>query len=1006
VKAEGRTVDFRGPASAAWIEFRETGRQIALSARSPDRIVDLSQPLRFASRWVRVDAGSVITVTLADSTSRHGEVSIVAHCDVGGRTDVDPDWLIGLGVADRQIGASRDEASLREALASVDTLQHTAATPERRALAMHYRALALTALNRMPEAIDEFGRVQNAWRALGRTRRAQAARVGKVEAQFAAGRMPAVLASGPWRTDRAGAVPYFDARIANARCLALEDIGNFDQARPCYRGVIAQFRRLNESNDYASSLLNLANVERKSGHLALSRQLCATALKSASGPYAPMTLGRLHALLGTLDRQTGRIASAFHEMQLADDEFRHAGAESLNYRAYGRVYEAMLLEQTGAYHEAYSALDSVWTFLSPDRAGSLLPLSARVFADLEHATHHPGSALLWMRSAERAYAGLGLGPSYEVTRLARLQIQLEEHDYLAVERGLARKRAALPLYEPQWKLLEATLAIRQDRLPAARAALDLVRTGPLSLRDQTRLALTEAEYADRNGNPSDAQRILLARASQIALLARQATSPTLRYVITRQVEPLRRTALRLALEQRTAQSPAATIATIWPWIGSTAATAATDSGGRAGNAEQFDRAVAEELLDPSPPARSTGDSAAQQELLKLLAQPVARGSGPASRPTVSLASIQSHLDRDTAYVAFLDGDERGALLWVTHDGAQLIDTASPATLRTSVEVLLGALDSADSPIVQVRQAALALSAQLFGALPPGHQPPRRLLVQSNELLERVAWSVLTWPGRQSSLLDGTDVELVLLTSDRDHPDQAGAAPLHVIVAAQQTGDSSALPDLATAAAEPELIRATAVDHPISVATGRSATREALLAALGEPHAWVHVAAHGTAQPGRLGYSGLWLEPSAGDTKPPFLSWLDILDQHVRADLVVLDACRLGERGNANGGNISFASAIARSGANRVVAAMWPVSDSAAAMWVPAFYSALRSDAGHDAAHALRMAQQRLRDSRAFRHPFFWAGMQALARMPLASADPGPAHADDLQGSAARAVPKG
>ena len=163
-----------------------------------------------------------------------------------------------------------------------------------------------------------------------------------------------------------------------------------------------------------------------------------------------------------------------------------------------------------------------------------------------------------------------------------------------------------------------------------------------------------------------------------------------------------------------------------------------------------------------------------------------------------------------------------------------------------------------------------------------------------------------------------------------------------------------------------------------------------MAALAEPGAWVHIAAHGTAQPQHIGYAGLWLEPSGDDKTPAFLSWLDILDKGVRADLVVLNACQLGDSGNAINGNLSFAAAVSRAGAKQVVAALWPVSDSAAALWVPAFYSALAADPEHNAAAALRVAQLRLRASRAFAHPFFWAGMQATARLSLPASAASPA----------------
>jgi CHAT domain len=121
--------------------------------------------------------------------------------------------------------------------------------------------------------------------------------------------------------------------------------------------------------------------------------------------------------------------------------------------------------------------------------------------------------------------------------------------------------------------------------------------------------------------------------------------------------------------------------------------------------------------------------------------------------------------------------------------------------------------------------------------------------------------------------------------------------------------------------------------------------------------------------------GIWLEPTGDEKIPPFLNWIDILDSGVNADLVVLNACLLGDSGTAVNRNLSFADAVSRAGAKHVVAALWPASDAAAALWVSAFYSAITADPHHDAAQALRAAQLRLRESRAFRHPFFWAGMR-------------------------------
>jgi hypothetical protein len=56
-----------------------------------------------------------------------------------------------------------------------------------------------------------------------------------------------------------------------------------------------------------------------------------------------------------------------------------------------------------------------------------------------------------------------------------------------------------------------------------------------------------------------------------------------------------------------------------------------------------------------------------------------------------------------------------------------------------------------------------------------------------------------------------------------------------------------------------------------------------------------------------------------------------------------------------------------------------MSDAASAIWVPTFYSALVVDPAHDDATALRAAQMRLRESRMFRHPFYWSGLETFSR---------------------------
>jgi CHAT domain-containing protein len=147
---------------------------------------------------------------------------------------------------------------------------------------------------------------------------------------------------------------------------------------------------------------------------------------------------------------------------------------------------------------------------------------------------------------------------------------------------------------------------------------------------------------------------------------------------------------------------------------------------------------------------------------------------------------------------------------------------------------------------------------------------------------------------------------------------------------------------------------------------------------------LHVSAHGRTQSDRLLASGLWLNPQDGSNDPQFLSWADLFEHGVAADLVVLNACQLAQSdGAVANAALDFAAAVSRAGARDTIAAQWPVSDTASAIWVPAFYRALAAGGDRpDPAQALAEARRALHASRAFRHPFHWAGWVHWQRLAV------------------------
>jgi CHAT domain-containing protein len=100
----------------------------------------------------------------------------------------------------------------------------------------------------------------------------------------------------------------------------------------------------------------------------------------------------------------------------------------------------------------------------------------------------------------------------------------------------------------------------------------------------------------------------------------------------------------------------------------------------------------------------------------------------------------------------------------------------------------------------------------------------------------------------------------------------------------------------------------------------------------------------------------------------------IASLELSASTVVLSACRtaLGAP-QAGEGLIGLTRAFFLAGARRVVATLWEVQDRATAEMMQRFYAGMFGKKLSPAA-ALRQAQQALRASERWRHPYYWAGV--------------------------------
>ena len=867
----------------------------------------------------------------------------------------------------------------------MNALESSAPNESRRALALHMRAIALMVNAKHREASAAFADAEKAWLAIGDEGRALAARVGRTEDLIRVGAYQQAIDLARSFQGGRSAESYFSVRLEQSRCLALLYMADLAEAESCYRWDLEQFEKLDERAELANTLQAYAGLQVSQGRYEKGEEVVRRALTIVEGPLAPLFRGRLYLMLADIALRRGMLSTSLDASDRALVEFEKVEADRAEVpRWVANTYlnVSSLYGVLGAYDEAYRSAADAIERLAPRQAPSRVASAARVVSDLDRDTGRFELALLLARMSENLYAALQMRAAADDARVARLEILLADGDFAALDNELSAKTIDLLHPSPRLQLIVASADIRHGRLDHARSIIDELQREAIPLHEALMLVEIEAAYWDANGKPERSDEVLADAAKRIRSLAAQTSNRLLRYVIERQVLPLQQIAFdRLLREASTDAAISRRVASrAWSWltVGTDIRSTGKPSRSRTVETEAFDRAVAEELLLTTSSAKPKPAADSRRHLLSLLVS--GGGNAPSDGgarvdPSQALACIQEQLEEGAAFVAYLGGRKRSGLLWVTREQAFVTEAAAGRDeIQRSATVLHALLGSPASAVSDLAPMAEELSRLLLSRQ-PGVPHPSRVYVLDQDS-DGIAWNVLLWGGAAEAFVDLLPVSRVVLTRSVDAGPPSVPAQIRVAVAAQRSA-ASLLPELSMAPEEAGQIRAAAATRPVAVIQQEIVDRSEVMKLLAKENSWLHVAAHGIARPSRLGYSGIWLESTGSDRAPEFLSWIDVIDADVRADLVVLNACQLDERAGPWGAS-TFASALSRAGARQVVAAQWPVSDSAAGIWVPAFYGALLEDPAHSAADALFLAQQRLRATRQFQHPFYWAGLEVVS----------------------------
>jgi CHAT domain-containing protein/tetratricopeptide (TPR) repeat protein len=859
-------------------------------------------------------------------------------------------------------------------LEDFNRLVATAPEPADRVAAMHMRALVWFLRDDYLSSAEAYAQVGPMWLALGDKARAGGAYLGAADVFDRAGRnseSEPMLAKAEQVLDPDDDA-YFLARIKAIRCGNLQDEGKPEELFACNTDLINRYRKLGEYNDAIKISGQLLVGVRDAGNQRRIDDLLAQMdadpmLERASwGSRGYLTLMR-----SFVQRDRGDLLSALAMIADSLHAFERATEGRERWQASALLQAADIYGQLGMSDQAYRLLAQAISLYDATSAPDRIAAALMKLAILDRSNGRIEAAASWYQRAEQIYALLQRPMERADAELGLLETRLPKD----------AREAEAQLRQPRdWSALSAAnagrLALLRVRWMIGAGDYNEARALLVSTDDQTRalpqqlLAVRlRAELDVRQGLVSQALQLLESELEHLEQLAAQGSNGILGYLAMRAGREVRADWVDYALSQ----SPQVPIEDWWRVLVSSAPLQSVRPGQHSGD-NRFSSALSMELL-------GTGSSeASDRALLATLAK-----TNTATRPERSslptLAGVRARLDADWLLI-IIPSEPRSAAIWISAERSVVVPVPGRSQLRDQISQLAADLETPNKPVTNVNRSAGALSASLFAGAPEA-SAPGRLLVLSDELIGTVPLALLRWPGSERPLIETTTIGWVA-RFDRSAEADTEAAAIHAIIApGNASTEKVGLGKLRYAEQEADLIAETEPQREVIRASDARATRATLLAALSDPDAWVHLAAHGYAKPELLGYAGTWLANSEDSAKSDFLSWMDIIDTPLRAQLAVLNACQLAAGpGATSQSSLSFASAVTAAGVDHVVAAFWPISDSASAIWIPAFYTAMREQPASYSIEALQAAQLALKNSRAYRHPYYWASLAHFQRLTV------------------------
>lgn len=335
--------------------------------------------------------------------------------------------------------------------------------------------------------------------------------------------------------------------------------------------------------------------------------------------------------------------------------------------------------------------------------------------------------------------------------------------------------------------------------------------------------------------------------------------------------------------------------------------------------------------------------------------------------------------------------ERQSYLWaITPARITMFPLPPGQQIAARVQSYRNAILNLQDPRKERNQDGLWLYNSLVAPARASIQPRKPVVILDDGALSDLNFDTLLVPGFESANNNDSNAmthylleDFVLVSAPSlamlGAPEKERDLEAKMLLLGDPVSPSQDFPTLPLLGYEMTKIESHFSRNQITVLAGSQATPATYLTSHPSQYSYIDFVSHATASSNDPLESAIILSRSSSDESSFKLYARDIIKMRINARLVTISGCYgTGTRSYAGEGLVGLSWAFLRAGAQRVVGAMWEVSDISTPRLMDTFYEHLAN--GDSPRASLRFAKlESLHSPSRFSLPFYWAAFQMYDR---------------------------